>query len=140
MLRALRARREELEEKEGGFTLIELLIVVIILAILATIVVFSVTGLTNNSSKTACATTAKTVDTALEAYFAQNNTPAATIGALVTGGFLHADSNFTTTSGTAVTVLDNGGKTQYVVTLTPGTTDAGTISATLGTSSTVCGT
>ena len=92
MLEHLNAKRESYE---GGFTLIELLIVVIILGILAAIVVFSVTGLGNTASTAACSTQVKTIDTAAEAYYAQQGTGATTIGALVAKGFLHADSNFT---------------------------------------------
>ncbi len=78
---------------QEGFTLIELLIVVVILGILAAIVVFSVTGVNNTSKVSACKTDIKTIDTAAEAYFAQNSTNPATMAALVTGGFLHTSSS-----------------------------------------------
>jgi general secretion pathway protein G len=54
--------------REEGFTLIELLIVIIILAILAAIVIFAVGTTTKNASVSACNTTIKTVETALEAF------------------------------------------------------------------------
>jgi len=55
---------------ERGFTLVELLIV--ILGILAGIVVFAVGNLTSNAKTNACATEKTTVQTAVEAYKAQN--------------------------------------------------------------------
>jgi len=57
---------------EGGFTLIELLIVIIILAVLAAIVVFAVGNTGQNAAAASCQTDAKAVETALEAYKAQN--------------------------------------------------------------------
>jgi len=115
MLERLNAKREAYE---SGFTLIELLIVVIILGILAAIVVFSVTGLNNTASAASCQTTVKTVDTAAEAFYAQSatGTGAATIGALVGGGFLHADTNFTSAAGTSVIIPGSGG---YTITFSP---------------------
>jgi prepilin-type N-terminal cleavage/methylation domain-containing protein len=64
---------ERLKQKrtDEGFTLIELLIVIIILAILAAIVVFAVGTTTKNASVAACKSTAKSVETAVEAYKAQ---------------------------------------------------------------------
>jgi prepilin-type N-terminal cleavage/methylation domain-containing protein len=108
MIKRIQARlRAEDQVRDAGFTLIELLIVVVILGVLAAIVVFSVTGLQNNSKTSACQTTVKTADTALEAYYAQKQTPAGSFGALVTGGFLHGDSKFTSTSGATVTDGNN---------------------------------
>ena len=57
---------------QGGFTLIELLVVIAILAVLAGVVVFAVNGINNNSQDTACKTEARTVKTAVQAYFAEN--------------------------------------------------------------------
>ena len=64
----MRARRAN-----DGFTLIELLIVIVILGILAAIVVFAVGTTGKNSAAAACNADAKSVETALEAYKAQNN-------------------------------------------------------------------
>jgi general secretion pathway protein G len=57
---------------EGGFTRIELLIVIVILGILAAIVVFAVGGVTKQGNNAACNSDYKSVETAEEAYFAQN--------------------------------------------------------------------
>lgn len=89
---------------DAGFTLIELLIVIIILGILAAIVVFSVTGITDKGKTSACKAGVNAVNVAIEADYAQNGTVAKTIGTLVTDGFLHADSTFTTAAGASVTV------------------------------------
>jgi general secretion pathway protein G len=67
----LRARRANLEGREGGFTLIELLIVIVVLGILAAIVVFAVQNLTGQSTASGCQSDYKTVETAAEAYKAQ---------------------------------------------------------------------
>ncbi|MEI8082844.1 MAG: prepilin-type N-terminal cleavage/methylation domain-containing protein [Actinomycetes bacterium] len=63
---------EELRAKESGFTLVELLIVIVILGVLAAIVVFSVRGINNSSTTSACSADVATVNSALEAYYAQN--------------------------------------------------------------------
>jgi general secretion pathway protein G len=67
----LRRRQSILKGREGGFTLIELLIVIVILGILAAIVVFAVQNLTKSSATSACGADYKTVETAAEAYKAQ---------------------------------------------------------------------
>ncbi len=77
MLERLKARRGE-----EGFTLIELLIVIIILAILAAIVVFAVGTTTKNATVAACNATAKSVETAVEAYKAQTGSFPASVTVL----------------------------------------------------------
>jgi len=67
MLSSLKEKREE------GFTLIELLIVIIILGILATVVIFAVGGIQDRGKTNACKTERKNVETALEAFKADNN-------------------------------------------------------------------
>jgi len=70
---------------QGGFTLIELLVVIAILGILAGVVAFAVGGSTDSANKQACATEKKTVETALEAYKADNGTYPASVALLQSG-------------------------------------------------------
>lgn len=58
---------------QQGFTLIELLVVVTILGVLAGIVTLSLVGLTTNANVQACNSEYKTVQTALDAFMADNN-------------------------------------------------------------------
>jgi general secretion pathway protein G len=60
--------------QEEGFTLIELLIVIVILGILAAIVVFSVQGITDKGKTSACKSNVAEVQTAIQAFFANNAT------------------------------------------------------------------
>ena len=82
----------EVEEKDKGFTLVELLIVIVILGILATIVVFAVRGITDKGKSSACAADAKTLEVAVEAYFAQYTGTTVTEANLVTVGLLRQQS------------------------------------------------
>ena len=82
--RDIQQRREDEEVSESGFTLIELLIVIIVLGILAAIVIFSLTGVTGQSQAAACSSDAKTVETAISAYQAENNAFPASLTALTT--------------------------------------------------------
>ena len=59
-------------KQDKGFTLVELLIVIVILGILATVTVFAVRGITDQGQKSACDADKQTMETAIEAYFAQN--------------------------------------------------------------------
>ncbi len=68
-LQRLRAARQN----EGGFTLIELLIVIVILGVLAGVVVFSVRFVNDRGEKAACQTDVKTVQVAVEGYYANNS-------------------------------------------------------------------
>ena len=94
------------KKKDKGFTLVELLIVIVILGILSTVTVFAVRGITTTGRTNACATDKRVLETAAEAYLAQNGgstitTVAAstsTVGTtaeqtLQLGGFLKAQSN-----------------------------------------------
>jgi prepilin-type N-terminal cleavage/methylation domain-containing protein len=57
---------------ESGFTLIELLIVIVILGVLSGIVVFAVSGIQDRGNAAACKTDKKTVQVAVEAFYAKN--------------------------------------------------------------------
>ncbi|MFN3256598.1 MAG: type II secretion system protein [Ilumatobacter sp.] len=59
------------KNQDKGFTLVELLIVIVILGILATVTVFAVRGITSQGQDNACAIEARTLDSAIEAYYAQ---------------------------------------------------------------------
>ncbi|WP_112243939.1 type II secretion system protein [Kribbella monticola] len=65
--RRVRARKRS----ESGFTLIELLIVIVILGVLSGIVVFAVSGIQDRGNAAACKTDKKTVQVAVEAYYAK---------------------------------------------------------------------
>lgn len=118
-------------EGEKGFTLIELLIVIIILGVLAAIVVFAVTGITSNGTKEACTSTVKTINTAAESYYAQNNVGAADLGVLHSGGFLH--DNYT--SGQLTSTGGSGANTWTATFAAGGTGTAGNATGTYKTGS-----
>jgi prepilin-type N-terminal cleavage/methylation domain-containing protein len=87
-------------KQDKGFTLVELLIVIVILGILATVTVFAVRGITDQGQNAACNADKKTMQTAVEAYFAQEggtSVPGADAAAraqsLVTAGFLVSGSD-----------------------------------------------
>jgi prepilin-type N-terminal cleavage/methylation domain-containing protein len=72
-----RARRGR-PHSQSGFTLIELLVVIVILGVLSGIVVFAVSGIQDRGNAAACKTDKKSVEVAVEAYYAKNGTyPAA---------------------------------------------------------------
>jgi len=101
-------RIREARRNESGFTLIELLIVIVILGVLAGIVVFAVSGITDRGTDSACKTTRKTVESAVEAYYAQKGSYPATAADLVPG-FLHDDPTVA------------GYSSHYTITYTAGT-------------------
>jgi prepilin-type N-terminal cleavage/methylation domain-containing protein len=70
--RGLHARTRRTSGADEGFTLIELLVIMLILAILAAIVVFTLSGVAPKSIRTACASDARTVDTATSSYLIEN--------------------------------------------------------------------
>jgi prepilin-type N-terminal cleavage/methylation domain-containing protein len=85
---------------EKGFTLVELLIVIVILGVLSTIAVFAVRGISSRGETSACQADYKVLETATEAYLAQNGTTTAfpaTAGAfetsLKTAGFIREESS-----------------------------------------------
>jgi general secretion pathway protein G len=71
--------RNQKNNRASGFTLIELLIVIVVLGILAAVVVFALGGVTSKSIVASCNADAKTVQTAVAAYQAQNATAPAAI-------------------------------------------------------------
>jgi prepilin-type N-terminal cleavage/methylation domain-containing protein len=72
--RRVHSRAHELHRRknESGFTLIELLIVIVILGVLSGIVVFAVSGIQDRGNAAACKTDKKTVQVAVEAFYAKN--------------------------------------------------------------------
>ena len=68
---------------DKGFTLVELLIVIVILGILATVTVFAVRGITSKAKDNSCAAEQRTIETAIEAYYADHQADATTVAQLV---------------------------------------------------------
>jgi prepilin-type N-terminal cleavage/methylation domain-containing protein len=60
-------------KQDKGFTLVELLIVIVILGILATVTVFAVRGITTRGQDNACDVEQRSIETAIEAYYVDNN-------------------------------------------------------------------
>ncbi len=81
MLKHIQSTEEWNEKSLGakGFTLIELLVVIVILGILAAVVVFAVSGITDRGQQSACKTDRRTIQTAAEAYIAQEEPTSGTI-------------------------------------------------------------
>jgi prepilin-type N-terminal cleavage/methylation domain-containing protein len=109
-------RLNERRQRDGGFTLIELLVVIVIIGILAGVVVFAVGGITDKGEESACEATAKSLETASEAYRAQNTGYAASLDALepeyvrLDPDIWTAGSNSVTPSaGKTVTYVPTGG-------------------------------
>ncbi|MEM9515849.1 MAG: prepilin-type N-terminal cleavage/methylation domain-containing protein [Actinomycetota bacterium] len=89
LLREINQKRKEtnpMKKQDKGFTLVELLIVIVILGILATVTVFAVRGITDQGEESACNADLKTVQTAVEAYFAQEGGTAIPTSATVVDG------------------------------------------------------
>jgi general secretion pathway protein G len=67
-----------MEKKDKGFTLVELLIVIVILGILASVTVFAVRSITDQGQQNSCAVEQRAIETAIEAYFVDNDQTDAT--------------------------------------------------------------
>ena len=63
--------RRSTKQKGQGFTLVEVLIVIVILGVLSTVAVFAIRGTTSKAADNACANEAKSMNSAYEAYLAQ---------------------------------------------------------------------
>jgi prepilin-type N-terminal cleavage/methylation domain-containing protein len=110
----------QIEKKDKGFTLVELLIVIVILGILATVTVFAVRGITDQGQESACAADQKTLETAVEAWYAQHGTSVNPVEAdLVTDGFIRAESSTYDVSGAGVVTATAGGKCETPTTTVP---------------------
>ena len=94
-------------KQDKGFTLVELLIVIVILGILATVTVFAVRGITDRGQENACAADLRTLETSVEAFYAQYQRDPASLTELTDGingeeGLLReAPSNYTFVPATA---------------------------------------
>ena len=78
-----------MKKQDEGFTLIELLIVIVILGILATDTVFAVRGITERSQTNACDVELRALDTAVEAYYVDNDQVFPTsLAQLESGGYV----------------------------------------------------
>lgn len=98
---------ERVRREDRGFTLIELLVVIVILAILAGIVIFAVGGIKDRGKTSACKTDLKTIQVAVEAYYAKKAAyppdlkPSLTVAGSDTN-FLRDDPAFIMTGTTSV--------------------------------------
>ena len=94
-------------KRDKGFTLVELLIVIVILGILATVTVFAVRGITDQGKTSTCAGDKRTLEVAVEAYYAKFNVNP-TEAQLISGGFIKAASpNYDISGATVVGQTNN---------------------------------
>ena len=97
-------------KQDKGFTLVELLIVIVILGILATVTVFAVRGITDQGETSACAADLKTLEVAVETFYAKFGTSLGdpSTADLVNEGFLVANATpkYAVTSGVISTAGD----------------------------------
>lgn len=102
-------RIREARKNQAGFTLIELLIVIVILGVLSGIVVFAVQGIQDRGYAAACKSDVKSVEVAVEAYYAKNGTWPAQ--ADLTGGTSQFLRSWPTSTKYAVTLGSGGAVT-----------------------------
>src|SRR5437660_1554400 len=133
-----RARQEE------GFTLIELMIVIVILGTLAGIVLFAVNGINDRGTHAACRTDQSTINTAVEAFFAKNNSyPGHLVPDLTSGAsqFMQWDPSFTGTTaadGPAPATGDTKAGSGYTIVYDPATHAVWAGAGTSATAATTC--
>ena len=100
----------ETQKDERGFTLVELLIVIVILCILATVTVFAVRGIADKGQQSACAADGKTLEVAVETYYANGGAAgSATEALLVSGGLIRAASSTFDIGSDGITVSATAG-------------------------------
>ncbi len=85
---------------QRGFTLVELLVVIVILGVLAAVVVFAVGGISNTSKTSACKIEVRTVNTATQAFYANNGSTAYPAGPTVPELFTQLQAAKLISSGT----------------------------------------
>jgi prepilin-type N-terminal cleavage/methylation domain-containing protein len=108
--------RSRRHDGQRGFTLVELLVVIAVLAVLATIVIFNVTTVVDGGRNSACATDIKSIQTASDAYFSENNNkyptasgaPGTVDPSLLAGTYIHASLTQIEANTGAVTLDANG--------------------------------
>ncbi len=139
---------DEGSKGERGFTLIELLIVIVVLGILAAVVIFALGGVAGKTVVSSCNADAKTVQTAVAAYQAQNAPSPAAITTSGSGDSYLVPTYLqswpqTTGSNYAISVVA-GGQVQVTIASTSNPWSAGTFNAGTGTaanySATACST
>ena len=99
--------------KDEGFTLIELLIVIVVLGVLAAVVVFALASVTGNAHQSACRADAKTIETAVGAYNAQNSA-SITVEAS-SNDFVTTDAHPPLTPGWSIVDLSRGAPASVVI-------------------------
>ncbi len=95
------------QKKDKGFTLVELLIVIVILGILATVTVFAVRGITDQGKKSTCDSDKKTLEVAVEAYYAKYNVDPASEADLIPGFVKSNSPNYDVSGSSVVAVSGN---------------------------------
>ena len=77
-------------KRDKGFTLVELLIVIVILGVLSTVTVFAVSGITDRGRTARCDSDQRTVEVAVESFYAENNAYPAGVDNNADGDFIDA--------------------------------------------------